>query len=245
VGILGEKQVCEGEKAQKQRKTHGATVFLGETLCAQGCPEFFLKRKGAKQKLCGFVFQLKNRVSHTFVRQRGMKNYFSLTSCTLFALLVAVSPFFSQTPAPAEYPTKISAYLGIVHPVATFSDGSITPNFRDYYQTGMTIATIIRKHPKYAWNLELVGFVRAQDGISRANNLMLHPGVTFFARKNWAFTPRMGFESSGRYGPSLIIGKKMFQIGPHAFTFNWVNLLRFGNDLPTSYTVAVNLTCGF
>jgi hypothetical protein len=219
-------------------------MFLGETLGARGCPEFFETQKG-KAKILWLCVSTQNRVNPAFVRQRGMKNYFFPTGCTLFAWLAAMSPLFSQNPAPTEYPTKISAYLGIVHPVATFSDGSITPNFRDYYQTGMTMATIIRKHPKYAWNLELVGFVRAQDGVSRANNLMLHPGVTFFARKNWAFTPRMGFESSGRYGPSLIIGKKMFQIGPHAFTFNWVNLLRFGNDLPASYTVAINLTCGF
>jgi hypothetical protein len=156
----------------------------------------------------------------------------------------AYQPLFSQN-KPIEYPTKVSAYFGIVHPIVSFSDGKATPNFRDFYQMGMTMATIIRKHEKYAWNLELVGFVRSEGGSSRANNLMLHPGVTFFAHRNWTVTPRFGFESSGRYGPSLIIGKKMFQLGPHVCTFNWVNLLRFGIDVPTSYTVAINLTCGF
>jgi hypothetical protein len=171
-----------------------------------------------------------------------MKKYL-LAMC--FALTAATPAIFGQSKPPSEYPVKVSAYLGVVHPIVTFSDGNTTPNFRDFYQTGMTMATIIRKHPKYAWNLELVGFVRSENGVSRANNLMLHPGVTFFARKNMAFTPRFGFESSGRYGPSLIIGKKMFQLGPHACTFNWVNLLRFGNDQPASYTIAINLTCGF
>jgi hypothetical protein len=161
----------------------------------------------------------------------------------LFVLLTNL--LMAQSTPPPAFTPQTNAYIGIVHPIVIFNSSGSQFNFTDYYQMGMTMAAILRKHPKYAWNLELVGFIRSEKGVSKTNNLMLHPGVSFFLPQNFAITPRFGFESSGRYGPSLIIGKKMFQIKNHVCTFNWVNLLRFGNDLPTTYTVAVNLTFGF
>jgi hypothetical protein len=160
-------------------------------------------------------------------------------------LFVCSTQLQAQQAPPASFTPQTNAYLGIVHPLVTFSNTGTTFNFTDFYQMGMTMAVIVRKHPKYAFNLELVGFARSENGVTKANNLMLHPGVSFFFPHNFALTPRVGFESSGRVGPSLILSKKMFQVGPHPCTFNWVNLFRFGNNLPASYTIAVNLTFGF
>jgi hypothetical protein len=157
------------------------------------------------------------------------------------ALLFLSKIILAQTPPD----TKVSAYIGIVHPIYTIQKGKFTTNFTDYYQVGMTTAVIIRKSPNYAYNLEFVGFVRSQDGVTRMNNLMLHPGVSFYLKKDWAITPRMGFETSGRFGPSLIISKTMFKPGGHPINFNFVNLLRFGNDQGASFTNAINLTFGF
>jgi hypothetical protein len=146
---------------------------------------------------------------------------------------------------PPEFVPKISGYIGIVHPIVTFGAARPVYNFTDFYLVGMTTAVIVRKHPKYAYSLEIVSFVRAQDGTSKVGNLMVHPGVTFFGKNNFAITPRFGFESAGRYGPTLVLTKKMVQLGPHLLNFNFVNLLRFGNSAKASYTVAINLTCGF
>lgn len=160
----------------------------------------------------------------------------------LYLLLILISQnLFSQGTAD----TKMAAYIGIVHPIYTIQKGKFTPNFKDYYQMGMTTAVIVRKAKNYAYNLELVGFVRSEKGVTRMNNFMLHPGVTFYLKNDWALTPRAGFETSGRFGPSLIITKTMAKLGGHPLNFNYVNLLRFGNDAGASFTNAINLTFGF
>ncbi len=141
--------------------------------------------------------------------------------------------------------TKISSYIGIVHPIYTIQKGKFTTNFKDYYQVGMTTAIIVKKAKNYAYNFEFVGFIRNENGITRMNNLMLHPGVSFYLKHNWALTPRMGFETSGRFGPTLVVSKTMFKPGGHPVNFNLVNLLRFGNDTGASFTNAINLTFGF
>ncbi|MGL4630117.1 MAG: hypothetical protein ACRCVT_02830 [Leadbetterella sp.] len=141
--------------------------------------------------------------------------------------------------------TKISSYIGIVHPLYTVQKAEVTPNFRDYYQMGITTAVIIKKAKRYAYNLEIVGFIRHEKGITKMNNLMLHPGVSFIFKKDWIVTPRLGFETSGRFGPTLIITKTMAKPKGHPINFNLVNLVRFGNDTGASFTQAINLTFGF
>ncbi len=166
-------------------------------------------------------------------------------AATLLALM-AVGNLWAQSAAPQPvFAPKVSSYIGVVHPIVTFAGGETTFNFNDFYVVGMTTAIIVRKYEQYAYNLELVAFVRAENGAARTTNLMLHPGVTFFGKKQFSVTPRLGFESSGRFGPSLIFTKQMAKLGAHPLNFNFVNLLRFGNDLPTSYTIAVNITCLF
>lgn len=160
---------------------------------------------------------------------------------TIFIGLIVQANIFGQGTAE----TKVSAYIGIVHPIYTIQEGKFSTNFTDFYQMGITTAVIIKKSQYYAYNLEFVGFVRSQNGTTKMNNLMLHPGVSFYLKKDWAITPRLGFETSGRFGPSLIISKTMFKPAGHPINFNLVNLLRFGNDQGASFTNAINLTFGF
>jgi hypothetical protein len=159
----------------------------------------------------------------------------------ILILLLISQNLLAQTPTD----TKVSAYIGVVHPIYTIQKSKVTTNFKDYYQMGMTTAVIVRKAKNYAYNLEVVGFIRAQDGVTRMNNLMLHPGVTFYKKKDWALTPRFGFETSGRFGPTLVVSKAMAKLGGHPLNFNLVNLLRFGNDQGAAFTHAINITFGF
>jgi hypothetical protein len=169
-------------------------------------------------------------------------NYpYKILFLTFFFYLTFSYSAFSQGTAD----TKVGAYIGIVHPIYTVQKGRLKPNFKDYYQVGMTTAVIIRKAPKYAYNLEVVGFVRNEKGITRMNNFMLHPGVTFFRKNDWMITPRMGFETSGRFGPTLIFAKTVAKPGGHPVNANLVNLLRFGDDKGASFTQAINITFGF
>jgi hypothetical protein len=176
-------------------------------------------------------------------------NRFSKMKYFLLGLMLLVPYFLSaqdslKVSKSSTYDTKVSAYIGIAHPIVGFTDKKTTWNFDEFYLVGLSTAIIIRKHAKYAYNLELISFVRAQSGKSRTN-LMIHPGVSFYLPRNFAITPRVGFETSGRYGPTLVIGKTLIKSKLHPFNFNLVNLFRFGADLPFSYTTAINLTVGF
>jgi hypothetical protein len=144
----------------------------------------------------------------------------------------------------SAYTTKISSYIGVVHPIWTLQKGKVSTNFTDYYQVGITTGVLIRKHEKYAYNLELVGFMRHEKGISKVNNFLYHPGVTFFLKKGFSLTPRLGFENNGRFGPSLILGKNVVK-GTHPINIIVPNLLRFGNDAGASFTQAFHVSVGF
>ncbi len=163
-----------------------------------------------------------------------------ITTLTFLILLVSNLAWAQGTSE-----TKVSSYIGIVHPIYTIQKGKFTTNFKDYYQVGLTTAIIIKKSRNYAYNLEFVGFIRRENGISRMNNLMIHPGVSFYFKNDWALTPRMGFETNGRFGPTLVVSKTMFKPDGHPVNFNLVNLLRFGNDTGPAFTNAINLTFGF
>lgn len=166
-----------------------------------------------------------------------------ITFCNFIFLLFSFAAF-SQTPPAPE--TKVSAYIGIVHPLITFTEQETTFNFNNSYLVGLTTAIIIKKAEKYAYNLELVAFVRSQDGVSKASNLMIHPGVTRYFKNNFSITPRLGFESNGRYGFTFVFTKTMFKAAKiHPVNFNLVNLYRFGAEQPASITLAINLTFGF
>jgi hypothetical protein len=158
-------------------------------------------------------------------------------------LITCISAFCGYSQTTPE--TKVASYIGIVHPIYTIQNGDFTPNFRDFYLAGLTTAIIIKKAQNYAYNLELVAFVREQNGSVRASNIMIHPGITRYFKNDFSITPRLGFESSGRFGPSLIFTKTMAKPGGHPINFNLVNLVRFGADQRPSYTQAINLTFGF
>ena len=99
--------------------------------------------------------------------------------------------------------------------------------------------------PQVSAYIGIVRFMRAQNGSSRASNLMLHPGVTFYLKNNFAITPRIGFETSGRYGFTFVFTKTMLKTKYNVFNFNLVNLYRYGAEAKPSVTFAINLTCGF
>jgi hypothetical protein len=158
------------------------------------------------------------------------------------ALLFISTGTIAQTAPPA---TRVGSYVGIVHPIYTVQKGKISTNFKNYYQVGMTTGVVIRKSDKYAYNLELVGFVRHENGITKSNNFLFHPGVTLFGKKGFSVTPRMGYESNGRFGPSVIVGKTVAKFGQHSFNVIVPTLIRFGNDAGASFTQALHFSVGF
>jgi len=76
-----------------------------------------------------------------------------------------------QLPVPPSYP-RMAAYLGVLHPLATVSQGKVETNFGHYYAVGFPIGLNLWKTAKIGFSVEIVPTIRAekscQSSIKRA-----------------------------------------------------------------------------
>ena len=90
----------------------------------------------------------------------------------LFALLALSTNVFSQT----TYP-KITGYFSVMHPIVTLSSEETAVNFRDYYSVNFPTGINIWKSAKIGFSFEIAPSVRTENGISKVNSVLFHPGV--------------------------------------------------------------------
>lgn len=165
-----------------------------------------------------------------------------LLTILLFALLSTSA--LAQSAAPQVYP-KIAGYVGILHPIATFSNAGTETNFKNYYAVGMPVGINIWKTDKIGFSAEFVPTVRAEGGTSKMSNFLFHPGVLFGLGKGWTFAGRVAFETSGRYGLTPVLNKMVIK-GKNSGLFAAVPLpLRFGNGKPTTFGVGFQFSIAF
>ena len=157
----------------------------------------------------------------------------------LFALLVNTT-VFSQT----TYP-KITGYFGILHPIVAFSGGETNVNFRDYYAVGFPTGINIWKSSKIGFSLEIVPNIKAEDGVSKMNNLLFHPGVLVALGNGYTFAGRAAFETSGRYGFTPVFNKTVLKSTNCSYFVAIPLPVRFANDHPTSFGVGFQFGIAF
>ncbi len=140
---------------------------------------------------------------------------------------------------------KITGYLGILHPIATLNNDGLHTNFTDYYVVGMPTGINIWKTEKIGFSFEIVPFIRTENGLSRANNILIHPGILLKLKHGFTLVNRIAFETSGRYGFTPILNK-VIKKNKHSNYFIAMPLpVRFGNNNPASATVAFQFGIGF
>src|SRR6188768_2151550 len=158
----------------------------------------------------------------------------------LFAFLAVNSSVFSQT----TYP-KITGYFGILHPIVTFSGDETNVNFRDYYSVGFPTGINIWKSSKIGFSFEVVPNIKAEDGISKMNNLLFHPGVLVALGSGFTFAGRAAFETSGRYGFTPVFNKTVIK-NTNCSYFVAVPLpVRFGNEHSTTFGIGFQFGIAF
>ena len=149
-------------------------------------------------------------------------------------LLVAVTfatPAHTQTTA--LYP-KVTGYVGILHPLVTFSSGGNTTNFKGYYLGGLPTGINIWKSTKIGFSAEFVPFIRAEHGTSKMTNFLFHPGVLIALGHGFTFAGRAAFETSGRYGVTPVLNY-VFKKNKNSNYFIALPVpARFGNNLAAS-----------
>jgi hypothetical protein len=108
---------------------------------------------------------------------------------------------------PPVYP-RIAGYVGILHPLVTFSGEGTVTNFKSYYIVGLPTGINIWKSAKIGFSVEIVPLIRAENGTSKVSNLLYAGGsggfrnsgsIRFYARseqdrqkeqKQWLFRGR-------------------------------------------------------
>lgn len=161
-----------------------------------------------------------------------------------FLVMLCTINAFGQNPAPQTYP-RIAGYVGILHPLVTFSSNGTETNFDQYYAVGMPVGINIWKNAGIGFSAEFVPTVRAEKGSSKMSNFTFHPGILVALGKGFTFAGRVAFETSGRYGLTPVINKTVIK-GKNSSMFAAVPLpLRFGNDKPTSFGIGFQFGIAF
>ncbi|HEY0609927.1 MAG TPA: hypothetical protein VGD35_09730 [Chitinophaga sp.] len=171
-----------------------------------------------------------------------------ITNCIKSGSVILIagvfSPLYGQPAAPTIYP-KITAYVGILHPIVTV--GSHVPhyNFDGAYVIGMPTGINIWKSARIGFSMEFVPIIRASEGTSKMNNFLFHPGALFGLGNGFTLAARAAFETSGRYGFTPVLNKVLIK-GKNSSVFVAVPLpARFGNNQPASFTAGFQFGIAF
>jgi hypothetical protein len=165
-------------------------------------------------------------------------------SALLSACLWATTTLYGQQPAAPAYP-RIAGYVGILHPIVTFSEAGTDANFDGHYVVGMPTGINLWKSAKIGFSAEFVPTIRAENGTSKMSNFLFHPGVLLALGKGFTFAGRAAFETSGRYGFTPVLNK----IVSKRKGFNYFAAIplpvRFGNDRPSTLTAGFQFGISF
>ncbi|HVK46880.1 MAG TPA: hypothetical protein VM488_03535 [Pseudobacter sp.] len=169
----------------------------------------------------------------------------SATTAILIIALSLANVKASAQHAVTNYP-RITGYVGILHPLATFIKGDKPHyNFDGAYVVGMPAGINIWKSPKIGFSMEFVPLIRAADGDSKMNNFLFHPGALFGLGNGFTLATRAAFETSGRYGFTPVLNKIVKKNSGSSYFIALPVPVRFGNNMPTSLTAGFQFGISF
>jgi hypothetical protein len=169
------------------------------------------------------------------------KPYFAIL---LVGNLLISNTGYSQQSTPPIYP-KVAGYVGIVHPIVTFSSAGTHTNFKDSYVVGIPIGINIWKSAKIGFSTEIVPLVKTTNSGSSVNNVLFHPGVLVAMGNGFTFAGRAAFETSGRYGLTPVFNKVVKKNKDSSYFIAVPLPARFGNDLPFSFGIGFQFGISF
>lgn len=155
---------------------------------------------------------------------------------SVFLFLMGTINILIAQQVPPVYP-RIAGYVGILHPIVTFSKDETVTNFKDYYIGGLPTGINIWKSARIGFSAEFVPFIRAGKGVSKMSNFLFHPGVLVTLGKGWTFAGRAAFETSGRYGVTPVINKIVKKNKNSGYFVAIPFPARFGNEHPATFGI--------
>lgn len=136
---------------------------------------------------------------------------------------------------------RTTVYMGVVHPVGTWQDGSFRFNFSNAYTIGFPVGINIQKSKTVGFSLEIAPFIVSDRNVSKVKTILVHPGVYFPLKNGWTITNRLAFETTGRYGVTPSVSKMLLK-GIPAVIMTIPLAVRFGNDQSSSLAPGVLIT---
>lgn len=173
-------------------------------------------------------------------------NRFKLSLKTTLTIFIAASSvkFAIAQNAQQSYP-KVAGYVGILHPLVTFNSKGTDVNFKHYYTGGLPIGINIWKSAHVGFSMEFVPSIRAENGVSKMSNLLIHPGVLIPLGSGFTFAGRAAFETAGRYGFTPVLNKTVIKKKDYSYFVAIPLPVRFGNDKPASATIGFQFGIAF
>ena len=161
-----------------------------------------------------------------------------------YLIVLILVALLAESYAQETYP-KMNGYVGIVHPIATFSSAGTDINFDGHYVVGLPIGLNLWKSKKIGFSFEVVPYVRSENGVSKMSNLLIHPGVLVSLGNGFTFAGRLAFETSGRFGLTPVLNKLIIKNKNSSFFAAVPVPFRFGNGKPFSTAVAFQFGLAF
>jgi hypothetical protein len=143
-----------------------------------------------------------------------------------------------------SYP-EIKGYVGIVHPLYTWSDDGNVSNFKDYYLFGNPWGINIWKSSKFGFTFEFTPFIKTDRKLSKVSNVLFHPGFLYRLGHYFTLIGRVAYETSGRYGFTPILNKVLIRNKQTTVFAALLLPARYGNQHRPAYTVAFQFGVGF
>ncbi len=131
------------------------------------------------------------------------------------------------------YPRTVN-YISVVHPIATVYENETVYNFTNDYTVGFPIGINILKSDRFGFSFEITPFIKSENGVSKMNNVLFHPGIMFRRKNGFTINTRMAFETAGRYGFTAVFSKVIAKTPTYNYFIALPVPFRFGNERPTS-----------
>lgn len=173
-----------------------------------------------------------------------MKKYFLISMIFVGSFLKAQTDTVNTTGALGKYP-EIKGYVGLAHPIYTWSSDGNQPNFRDYYLVGNPWGINLWKSKRFGISFEFTPFFRADAKGSKISNVLFHPGVLYRLGHEFTLIGRAAYETSGRYGFTPILSKVVKRNANSTLFVALLLPFRFGNAHAASVGAGLQLGVGF
>jgi hypothetical protein len=174
-----------------------------------------------------------------------MKNLRIKGAIVILILCLFFKNSFAQQEQPAPNYPRVTGFFAVLVPIGTFNNNGFTANFSKSSAFGLPFGINLLKSDHLGFSFEMMPFMLSQGGSTKMNYMLFHPGVMFRFHNGFTIIPRLAFQTDGRYGVTPVFSKIIMSKKDYQVYLSLSEPARFGNNLPGSYTTALQLGISF